>query len=225
MAMMRRDNEFSTAIGERLRNLRERHGLSPSELADRAYVSASDVYDTERGEPTTVSTLRRFAEVLGSRPNQFFDVQAPNPYRSAFLSYGGPDKPIANSIYRALRRRGIDCFFFPESAVPGVRLHRTMSQGIADHDRVILVCSQESLDRPGVLNEIEQVLIQEARNGGAELLIPITLDGYVFEQWSPDRPDIADQVRARVIADFRHARPGSRKWRREIARLCEALTK
>jgi len=66
---------------------------------------------------------------------------------------------------------------------------------VNEHDRVILVCSQASLDRPGVLNEITETLQREARDGGAEYLIPITLDDYVFSGWKPKDPGVAQAIK------------------------------
>ena len=77
-----------------------------------------------------------------------------------------------------------------------------MHDGVNNHDRVLLVCSEESLTRVGVLNEIERVLEREAKEGGSEVLIPITLDDYVYGDWAPDRKDIADQIRSRVITKY-----------------------
>lgn len=123
-------------------------------------------------------------------------------FHSAFISYGGLDEGKTKCLYRALLSNDIDLFFFPESAIPGKKLHRTMSEGVKEYDKVILICSETSLKRNGVLNEIELVLTKEAGLGGAEILIPIALDNYVHTGWEPDRKDLAEQVRNRVIADF-----------------------
>jgi hypothetical protein len=80
-----------------------------------------------------------------------------------------------------------------------------MRKGVNEHDRVILVCSKASRDRKGVLNEIEETLAGESRDGGAAYLIPIRLDGYVFSGWAPPNPDTAQSVRDRVVADFEGA--------------------
>ena len=124
---------------------------------------------------------------------------------SVFISYGGPDDAFARKLYHALKGKGVEVFFFPESAMPGEKLHRTMSQAVYDYDRVLLICSRSSLVRPGVLNELEQVLSREAREGGAELLMPVLLDDFALAEWVPERADLARQVRDRVAADFRNA--------------------
>ncbi len=108
--------------------------------------------------------------------------------QSTFISYGGPDTAFAQKLNDALLKNGVTTFFFAKDALPGKKLHRLMRDGVNQHDRVILVCSQASLDRPGVLNEITETLQREARDGGKEYLIPITLDEYVFSGWKPEEP-------------------------------------
>ncbi|WP_168991587.1 toll/interleukin-1 receptor domain-containing protein [Paraburkholderia sp. UYCP14C] len=120
-------------------------------------------------------------------------------HQSLFISYGGPDEGIATEINAFLKARGVKTWFFPDDALPGQKLHRMMHQGINAHDRILLICSKSSLSRSGVLNELERVLEKEAELGGADLLIPVTVDDHVFSEWLPERPDVAKQVRSRVI--------------------------
>jgi hypothetical protein len=121
-------------------------------------------------------------------------------YNSLFVSYGGPDEAAAAAINSYLKGKGVSTWFFQEDALPGEKLHRLMHDEINKHDRVLLICSKAALSRPGVLNEIERVLEREAREGGREILIPIALDDYVKSEWAPGRPDLAAQIRTRVIA-------------------------
>jgi hypothetical protein len=145
--------------------------------------------------------------------------------QSTFISYGGPDEPFARNLYESLHRNGVTTFFFPEHAVPGERLHRTMRRGVNEFDRTILVCSKDSLDRKGVLNEIEEILAREARDGGASYLIPITIDDYVFAAWKPAREGIAQAVRDKVVADFQGADTDPAKFSKGLQRLIAALKK
>ncbi len=121
-------------------------------------------------------------------------------HKSLFISYGGPDEELARKINESIKSRGVETWFFPVDAQPGDKLHRLMHNGVNSHDRFLLICSESSLKRPGVLNEIERVLEREAKEGGTEILIPVTLDDYVYSDWSPERPDISAQVKSRVIS-------------------------
>lgn len=100
-----------------------------------------------------------------------------------------------------------------------------MHEGVNKHDRMILVCSRASLDRKGVLNELENVLEREARDGGASHLIPIRLDDYVFTGWKPPNTDLAQAVRDRVVADFEGADTDDAKFNEGLRRLIAALKK
>lgn len=100
-----------------------------------------------------------------------------------------------------------------------------MKRGIAEHDRVILICSRNSLNRPGVLFEIEEALTREAMMKGDTLLIPIRLDSYVFDDWNPKNPDVAQAVCDRVVADFEGADEDEDKFNAGLRRLIAALRK
>lgn len=120
-------------------------------------------------------------------------------HKTLFISYGDPDEKNVSEINKKIKSKGVRTWFFPDDASPGDKLHRVMHDGVNNHDRVLLVCSKNSLARTGVLNEIERVLEREAREGGADILIPVTLDDYVYGEWASERSDIANQVRSRVI--------------------------
>lgn len=141
-------------------------------------------------------------DTFGRAGNLIDLIHESEMHSSVFISYGGMDEEIARSINRYLVSHSVTTWFFPEDALPGQKLHRVMSYGVSKHDRVILICSESSLQRLGVQNELERVLERESREGGSEILIPVTIDRYVFDDWKPARSDLADQVRSRVIATF-----------------------
>jgi uncharacterized protein YjbI with pentapeptide repeats len=144
--------------------------------------------------------------------------------RSTFISYGQPDEPFARRLHEHLHRSGVTTFFFPEHAVPGEKLHHTLRKGIREHDRLILICSRGSLDRKGVLVELEEALAREHRDG-TDHLIPIRLDDYVLKDWAPKNPDVAQAVRDKVVADFEGADQDEDKFQAGILRLLAALRK
>lgn len=151
--------------------------------------------------------------------------------RSTFISHGEPDALFALRLNETLRANGVETFLFSKNARPGERMHRVMRDGINKYDRMILVCSERSLERHGVQNEIEECLSREARDGGASYLIPVTLDDYVFvaPEWH------ASVIRDRVVADFRGAEEDNengtqednanarRKFRDSVQRLLSVL--
>ena len=144
-------------------------------------------------------------------------------HKTLFISYGDPDEEIVSHINKKIKSKGVKTWFFPDDALPGERLHRVMHDGVNKHDRVLLVCSEKSLTRPGVLNEIERVLEREAKEGGTDILIPITLDNFVYSNWAPGRADIADQVRSRVITKVEMG--DEEKFEGQITKVVNALRK
>jgi hypothetical protein len=143
--------------------------------------------------------------------------------QSTFISYGGPDEVFAEKLYHALKDRGIVTFFFPHTATVGARIGDEVYRGIQKYDRVLLVCSRKSLDRPGVVNEIQETLDREARDGGASYLLPITLDDYVFTDWKKVQPLLSERVGARVIGDFRGTSRNKSKFDAALDRVINAL--
>lgn len=145
-------------------------------------------------------------------------------YKTLFISYGGPDEKAASDINSFLKSKGIKTWFFPDDSLPGQKLHRVMHEGVNNHDRVLLICSKSSLSRPGVLNELERVLEREAKEGGSEILIPITLDDFVYSDWAPKRPDLADQIRTREITKLNSTDLTSVDTQKQLNKLVAALS-
>jgi hypothetical protein len=141
-------------------------------------------------------------KIFSRRGQSIEIVNEAEMHRSVFISYGQPDEAFAARINSYLKAHHVPTWFFPENALPGQKLHRMMHDGVNHHERVLLICSEKSLQRSGVLNELERVLEREAKEGGEAILVPISLDDHVYGEWSPARPDLASQVRARVVTRF-----------------------
>lgn len=145
---------------------------------------------------------------------------------SVFISYGGKDEAFAERLNEALRAGGIITWFFKTDAKPGEKLHNVMRDGVNSHDRVLLICTENSLQRSGVSNEIEKVLEREAREGGTAILIPVIVDSYLLNKWSPSSLNLKSrrqEIIGRVVADFRGATTSQQKFDIGISRLILAL--
>lgn len=172
----------------------------------------TNLYDKKRQHADKISNiLKNIGIPIDSQPREFQSTHCfnseiiqknQNNYQSVAISYGTLDVIIATQLRDFLNQNGVDTWFYIENSVPGEKLHRMMSNMVNDADRVILLCSKSSLNRPGVLNELERVLEREAREGGSEILIPIALDTYVFEEWNPEKKDLATQLRSRNIINW-----------------------
>ncbi len=66
-------SEVNSYIGERIRNLRNRNGLTQQELADRTELTKGFISQLERGQVSaSVVTLFDLIECLGTTPTEFF---------------------------------------------------------------------------------------------------------------------------------------------------------
>lgn len=150
----------------------------------------------------------------------------PHLVQSTFISYGRPDEDFARRLNDALTGLGVTTYFFPKDSVPGKTIHRHLRQQLNDFDKVILVCSRNSLNRPGVLNEIEETLRKEARCGGQECLIPVAIDNFLFEEWKPanGQDDLKKTILDRVVADFRGLSDDT-EFVQAVQRILSALRK
>ena len=162
------------------------------------------------------------AQTVGKLDREARHTESRTKYKSAFISYGGPDESVARKLYEILLNRGVHVYYFPESSIPGQKLLRTMNDAVYEYDVVISLCSRAAVTRPGWLNELEHTLIREAREGGAELLIPVMLDDFVLAQWEPERKDLSRQIQSRVAADIR-GHEDNAVFDRQVVRLLKAL--
>lgn len=179
------DETFSQAdrdIGVTMGN--SRTGMPPVSNAELPFSKRVLVYTNRVHAP-----VAQISNIFMQRGVHIQVVSEEELFRTVFISYGGTDAEIAVQISEYLTAKGIKTWFFPKDAVPGQKLHRIMHDAVNSYDRVLLLCSKESLARPGVLNEIERVLEREAKEGGSDILIPVALDDYVFQDWaSPPVP-------------------------------------
>ena len=69
------------------------------------------------------------------------------------------------------------------------------------------------------------MLEREAKEGGSDILIPITLDDFVYSDWAPTRPDVAAQVRSRVVTKL-NLEPGKEsELQAQIEKVVKTLSK
>ena len=122
-----------------------------------------------------------------------------------FLSHSWANKDFARKLYETLITKGVNVFFDEKKLKPGDDIYESISKGIEYYDKMILVCSKESLSESWwVDRELDRVLKKERvlskeRGKRINLLIPITIDDYVFS-WDGAK---AEEVRRYIIGDFK----------------------
>ncbi|HEX8887923.1 MAG TPA: TIR domain-containing protein [Pyrinomonadaceae bacterium] len=99
----------------------------------------------------------------------------------------------------------------------------SIDEAVRIYDKLIVICSRQSLNSPAVIREIERALQKEdelARQGKEpEVLFPIRLDDYIFTGWNHHRK--ADVI-AMNVEDFRNwHEPG--QYKKAFERLLRDL--
>jgi hypothetical protein len=125
-------------------------------------------------------------------------------FYKCFISFTEADDLFSERLYNDLQGAGVRCWRWKEDAKWGKTLMRSIDEAVRYYDKLIIICSEQSLNSPAVIREIERALQKEddlARQGKeSEVLFPIRLDDYIFSGWNHHRK--AD-VTAKNVGDFR----------------------
>ena len=137
-------------------------------------------------------------------------------YCTCFISYGEPDREFAEKLRDDLVARGVPCWLFSLDRTPGQPLDMEVEQNIQRADKMIVVCSQKSLVREGVLNELKKQV-----NKSVDDIVPVSLDN----RWQRDDFPVEWQgqnlkpfLTRQIYADFSES-----KYEEELERLLKGL--
>jgi hypothetical protein len=141
-------------------------------------------------------------------------------FYSCFISYSHHDQRFCERLRGDLQARGVRVWFFPEDALMGRTVWGQIDRGIRIYDKLVVVCSEHSLQSGPVLREIERALQREDREG-TDVLFPIRIDDYVFsDRWQDTRkPDVI----AKVVGDFSGWDQDAAKYEASFRKLMKAL--
>ena len=138
---------------------------------------------------------------------------------SCFISHSAKDKRFCERLYADLQAKGVRVWYFPEDAKWGETVWGEIDRSIKAYDKLILVCSKNSLQSEPVVREIERALNREDKDH-KNILFPITLDRYVFDTWEHERK--ADILR-KVVSDFSGWDKDAAKYEKAFDRLLKGL--
>ncbi len=128
----------------------------------------------------------------------------PIQFYTCFISFTEADDAFSERLYNDLQAKGVRCWRWKEDAKWGKTLMHSIDEAVRLYDKLIVICSEQSLNSPAVIREIERALQKEdeqARQGKeGEVLFPIRLDDYIFTGWQHHRK--ADVI-AKTVGDFR----------------------
>jgi uncharacterized protein YjbI with pentapeptide repeats len=168
------------------------HHSGPSSIGiDTLYRSHGKIPDKFLRGAGVPGDFIEYARSLISKPFDFY---------SCFISYSEHDREFAERLHTDLDARGVRCWLFYEDAKWGETVWGEIDRGIKLYDKLVVACSENSLQSPAVLREIERGLQREDREK-KNVLFPIRIDDYIFDKWEHERK--ADVVK-KVVGDFRH---------------------
>jgi TIR domain/Pentapeptide repeats (8 copies) len=125
-------------------------------------------------------------------------IGSPNEFYSCFISYSHADKSFARRLHDQLQVRGVRCWLDEHDLKPGDRILDVVNNAIRVHDKILLCCSQASLDSWWVKDEIRKAMERE-RRAGSDIIIPLMVDRYLLNGWEDG---LAADLRSRLAADF-----------------------
>jgi hypothetical protein len=203
------DNDLSTIVG-----LDQVRHSGPSTIGiDTLYKSRGsipDVFLRRIGVPETLIT--------------FIKSQAPQDlnFPACFISYAERDDAFSKRLLGDLESSGVRCWRWREHVPWGKPIQKSIHEAIQSYDKLILICTEGSLNSALVIREVERALHKEVdlvRKGKpGEVLFPIRLDDFIFEWQHYLREDITNKH----IGDFRNwSEPNS--YRKALERLLQDL--
>jgi hypothetical protein len=141
------------------------------------------------------------------------------PYYSCMVCYSDKDRDFNDRLYADLRTNGVRAWYFRKDAKWGETVWGEIDRSIKSHDKVMVICSENSLQSGPVLREIERALQREDQEG-KNILFPIRIDDYIFDRWK--HPRKADVV-SKVVGDFRGWEQDADKYEAAFKKLLETL--
>lgn len=108
MTKTNRKKRRANELGERVRNLRERLGLTQAEVAARAGLAVPALCRIETGSAAAdmirLGSIRRLSGVLGVSTDSLFGVSAPSASAAIAFDLEGPDEARLITTFRSLGR-------------------------------------------------------------------------------------------------------------------------
>jgi len=146
-------------------------------------------------------------------------------FYSCFISYSHANKSFARRLHDRLQARGIRCWLDEHQLLPGDDMHDRIDRGIRLWDKVLLCCSESSLTSWWVDKEMDRAIQKEERlwkERGEKVLalIPLDLDGYLFEGWEGGKKSM---VTCRLAADFKGWESDNDTFEKGFERIVKAL--
>lgn len=168
-------------------------------------------------------------ELIAHLPS-LLNAQQAIQFYSCFISHSTADEGFATRLHNDFQAAGIRCWKWDHDAKTGRDLWGEIDKAIRVHDKLVLVASKSSLTSPAVNREIERAILQEDEretkiikgelSGTRDVLFPVRLDDFIFQEWEHARKI---DVTKKVIADARDWDSDPAKYKRMLEKLIQDL--
>ena len=173
------------------------------------FLKTIDLTDSRIG--SVLKKTAQFTQVVGAWP---VDTE----FHSCFISYSSKDQAFTEYLHARLTENGVQCWYAPKDLRIGDPFRQRIDDAIHEHDRLLLVLSEESVKSDWVREEVEACFERERRER-TPVLFPIRLDDAIMntqEAWA------ASIRRQRHMGDFR-GWTEPKKYREGFERLLRDL--
>ena len=140
-------------------------------------------------------------------------------FYSSFISYSHSERGFARRLHDQLQARGIRCWLDEHDLKPGDRILDVVNDAIRLHDKILLCCSEASLESWWVKDEIRKAQERERREGH-DIIIPLMVDRYLLDGWEDG---LAADLRSRLAADFTGWEHDDARFEHAFGRVVKAL--
>jgi hypothetical protein len=188
------DNDLSQTMG-----LDTARHLGPSSLGiDTVYSSAGKIPSGFlRGVGVPENLITYMPSLVAPGAIQFY---------SCFISYSARDQEFADRLYADLQNKGVRCWFAPDDAQGGKKLHEQLDAAIRLHEKLLLILSPNSMSSKWVKTEIRNARKREVAEE-KRVLFPVRLASYeALREWKlfdgDEGEDLATEIREYYIPDF-----------------------
>ncbi len=197
-------------------DLRAVKGLEAVDHWGPSEISFSSLQKSQGNIPPAFLRGVGISEEIIQYTQGFFEVAI--QFYSCFISYSHSDKSFARRLHDHLQARGIRCWLDEHDLKLGDRILDVVNDAIRLHDKILLCCSEASLNSWWVKDEIRKAQVRE-RKEDRLIIIPLNLDDYLFE-W---KDGLESDLTSRLAADFTGWECDNAKFEEQFERVVKAL--
>lgn len=162
-------------------------------------------------------TFIEYAHSLTSKAIEFY---------SCFISHSTADKTFADRLYADLQAKGVRCWYAPHDMKGGEYIHVQIGEAIRQHEKLLLILSESSINSEWVKQEITKAKKREDREG-TRVLFPISLIEFgKIQEWEfPDSKgrDLAEEIRLYYIPSFVGWEKDNKAYIKELGKLLNSF--